>query len=134
MSRAVRLWLCLTLCGSVAACQRENGADTGKSATPSGSGERLDRMQLSSARRVALQSASEAMNSGDLQRLKQLSVWVRERADVSIFEPDDLEALDLAISCLEQSSAAGSALEHLAALDSGTLRKPARELCSSKQP
>src|SRR6185369_11013326 len=116
MTRAARLWLCLTLCGSMWACQRGKPGEPETSAEPAGSGEKLDRMQLSSARRVALQSASEAMNSGDLQRLKQLSVWVRQRADVSIFAADDLEALDLAIRCLEHDSDAASALERLAEL------------------
>src|SRR4051812_33547091 len=118
MSRVVRFWLCLTLCAWAGGCQRETASEAEKSPEPAGSGAQLDRMQLSSARRVALQSASEAMNSGDLQRLKQLSVWVRQRASVTIFEEDDLESLDLAISCLEQSSATGPALERLAELKS----------------
>jgi hypothetical protein len=129
-----RLGLSLILFGSALACEREAKSDRAPHDGPAGSAATLDRMQLSSARRVALQSAADAMQRGDLERLKQLRVWVQKRAQVAIFEPDDLEALELSIGCLERRSTAGSALERLAQLSSGTLRKPAREVCSAKQP
>jgi hypothetical protein len=134
MRHAARLWLCLTLLGTIAACQDKTPGKIKKSASPAGSGQQLDRMQFSSAKRVALQSASEAIFNGDLERLKQLRVWVRQRADVALFEPDDLASLDAAIACLEQSSTAAATLEQLEEVESGTLRKPAQNLCSSKLP
>jgi hypothetical protein len=113
---------------SVSACRRESA---GKShhgfPAPSSSG--LDGMQLSSARRVALESATAAMKRRDLERLKQLNVWVRNRAQVAILEPDDLTALDLAIQCLEQVSPSNAALTSLDQLQSGSLKQPARSVC-----
>lgn len=96
---------------------------------PAPSGEQLDGMQLASARRVALESTSAAMKRRDLQRLKQLSTWVRHRAQSSLFEPDDLAALDLAIECLEHGAAPTDQLARVEALKTGTLRTPAREVC-----
>jgi hypothetical protein len=54
-------------------------------------------MQLFAARRVALESATAALEQRDIGRLKQLSVWVKHRATVPILEPDDMKSLDLAI-------------------------------------
>jgi hypothetical protein len=113
---------------SALACQRENAKKTDKGfAAPSSSV--LDNMQFSAARRVSLESASAAMKRRDVQRLKQLSVWVRHRADVPILEPDDLTALDLAIVCLEHVSAPTDALAKLDALKSGQLKSEARGVC-----
>ena len=135
MGHAARLWLWLIILGSVPACQRKTTGDSGRHEGPAaGSGQPLDRMQFSSARRVALASAGEAMRQGDLERLKQLRVWVQNRAQVAIFEPDDLESLELAIACLEHSSTEVAALDRLARVKSGTLRQAAREACSSKPP
>jgi hypothetical protein len=91
---------------------------------------RLDATQLASARRVALESAAEAMDRRDLERLKMLSRWVRERAQVVLFEESDLTALDLAIGCLDRSVASAKALAELDELESGTLVLPARGVCS----
>jgi len=129
-----RLWLCVTIFTGVSACRHDDPAGADRPAPAAGSAARLDGMQLSSARRVALESASDAMKRGDIERLKQLRLWVQKRAQVAIFEPDDLESLELAIGCLEQSSTSDAASERLARLASGTLKKPARELCASKQP
>jgi hypothetical protein len=90
-------------------------------------------MQLSSARRVALESATAAMERHDLQRLKQLDVWVRNRAQVAVFEPDDLRALELAISCLEHVPPPLQAREQLALLKSGSLRASARAACGNAE-
>jgi hypothetical protein len=92
-------------------------------------------MQMSSARRVALESTAAAMKRRDLQRLKQLSNWVRNRAQVALFEADDLAALDIAIECLEHSSAPTEQLARLDGLKSGSLRVPARDVCRGhKEP
>ena len=60
-------------------------------------------MERSAARRVGLESTIDAMRRGDLNRLKMLSVWARTRAQVALFEADDLSSLDLAIECLDGS-------------------------------
>jgi hypothetical protein len=116
----------------VSACQRERAgkSDDGYPAPSSSSG--MDGMQLASARRVALESATAAMQRRDLQRLTQLDVWVRNRAQVAILEPDDLAALSLAIQCLEQVAPARDALQSLDRLTSGTLKQPARALCAGR--
>jgi len=115
----------------VLACQRErtSQSDDGYPA-PSASG--LDGMQLSSARRVALQSATAAMQRRDLDRLKKLSVWVKNLDQAPIFEPDDLAALDLAIQCLEQVAPPSDALTTLDHLKGGTLKKAARGVCAGR--
>jgi hypothetical protein len=116
---------------SASACQRESASksDQGYPA-PSASG--LDGMQLSSARRVALESAIGAMKRRDLERLKQLNIWVRNRAQVAILEPDDLAALDLAIQCLEAVSPPSDALSSLDQIKSGKLKQPAQTLCRGR--
>ena len=133
MSRARRQWIYFVVLGSALACQRastsEPDADAG-----AGAGAPLDRMQFSSARRVGLETATDAMQRGDVEQLKQLSIWVRKRAQVAIFEPDDLRSLDLAIACLERSATPSAAVAELDQLKSGTLKKPARQTCASKQP
>ena len=111
-----------------AACQREHASKSDGYPAPSSSG--LDGMQLSSARRVALKSATDAMQRRDLERLKQLSVWVKKRAQVVILEPDDVRALDLAIECLEQVGPTSDALGSIDQLKSGTLKQKARAVCS----
>jgi len=116
---------------SAPACQRENASKSDQGyPVPSASG--LDGMQLSSARRVALESAIAAMQRRDLQRLKQLSIWVRNRAQVAILEPDDLAALDVAIQCLEAVSAPSDALASLDQVKSGRLKQPAQTLCRER--
>ena len=133
MSGAPRSWVWAVLFVALwqtLACDRPTGFKKSSSAAPSGSGQKLDGMQFSSARRVALESAIDAMKRRDLARLKQLSIWVRGRAQVAIFEPDDLTALDLAIQCLEQVSPPSDALQTLDALGSGQLRKAARGVCA----
>ena len=89
----------------------------------------MDGMELTAARRVGLETAADAMQRGDLERLKMLSVWVRSRAQVVLLEPADLASLDCAISCLEDGSTRGKQLAELQQLKAGTLLKPARELC-----
>jgi len=100
-------------------------------AKPLASGE-LDGMQLEAAGRVALESATDAMVRHDLQRLKMLSVWVRGRAQVVLFQPNDLSALELAIACLERSVSPRQAAARLAELSSGKLLVPAGVLCAEQ--
>jgi hypothetical protein len=89
----------------------------------------LDGMERAAARRVGLESAIDAMHRGDLNRLKMLGVWARTRAQVVLFETDDLSSLDLAIECLDGSLTQADRLTALDKIKSGQLLKPARELC-----
>jgi hypothetical protein len=89
----------------------------------------MDGMERSAARRVGLESTIDAMRRGDLNRLKMLSVWARTRAQVALFEADDLSSLDLAIECLDGSMTHADRLAALDKIKSGQLLKPARELC-----
>lgn len=115
-------------------CKRE-GADIDNwqsYAKPSSSS--LDGMQLASAKRVALETATLAMGSRNLGRLQQLRTWVHERAQVAVLEPDDAEALDLAITCLEHPDSTADSLQKLDALSSGKLRTTARDVCEHPAP
>jgi hypothetical protein len=105
------------------ACQGRGSHDTKRDPAV------LDGMELAAAKRVGLESAADALRRGDLKQLKMLSVWARTRAQVVLLAPADLESLDRAIACLEQDSTRASQLAALAALETGTLRAPARELC-----
>jgi hypothetical protein len=120
--------LLVTVLGALA-CKREGGdIDNWQSyAAPSSSA--LDGMQLSSARRVALETATLAMGSRNAARLKQLATWVRGRAQEPILEENDLTALDLAIACLEHPDATADSLAKLDAITTGKLRTPARDVC-----
>jgi hypothetical protein len=69
------------------------------------------------------------MASRDLQRLKMLKIWVRDRAQVVLFDSDDMTALELSIACLEHSSPPEQALARLEGLKTGELRKSARGVC-----
>ena len=121
-------WVRAVLAGSVAttalACRHEP-SPAARAHADGG----LDGMELSAATRVGLESATDAMERRDLKRLKMLSVWVRGRAQVVLFTPDDLRSLDLAITCLEGGL---SRSERTAAFDeikTGQLSKAARSLC-----
>lgn len=111
------------------ACRSESKSFAPK---PAGSTGELDAMQLEAAGRVAMESAADAMERHDLQRLKMLSRWVRERAQVVLFQPNDLSALDLAIGCLDRSVPPSQALPQLAKLSSGKLIVRAKVLCSEQ--
>jgi hypothetical protein len=124
--------LAAALCVLSLSCQREPAPKKRPSVATATSGEKLDGMQLDSARRVAIESATAAMQRRDLPRLKQLATWVRGRAHVPVLEPNDLTALDLAIRCLEDVSAPEGAAATLDELGSGKLKKPALELCASR--
>jgi hypothetical protein len=130
MPRSAAGWLVVVLAlAGAPGCKREGAkSDDAKSAAPSSSMQ-LGGMQLDSARRVAIESASAAMGRHDLGRLKQLSAWVRGRAQVVILEPNDLEALDLAIACLEQPGGAADALARLERIHGGKLKGPAHTAC-----
>jgi len=114
---------------AVAFACRSESKSTGFRAKPVVSGE-LDGMQLEAAGRVALESAADAMERRDLERLRMLSRWVRERAQVVLFQPNDLSALDLAIGCLDHSVPPRQAVASLQKLTSGKLLTPARNMCS----
>lgn len=131
VSPTQRVWFAvLALAGFAVgfACRGESKPYPSK---PLASGE-LDGMQLEAAGRVALESAADAMVRHDLQRLKMLSVWVRGRAQVVLFQPNDLSALDLAIGCLERSVSPREAAASLEQLTSGKLLVPARVLCAEQ--
>jgi hypothetical protein len=128
MCSAWQPWLLSALV--LLACQRESGTRKGERAIPPApSNSALDGMQFSAARRVALESATAAMKRRDVERLKQLNVWVRHRATVPILEPDDLTSLDIAVGCLEHVSPPTEALAKLDGLQSGQLRNEARSVC-----
>jgi len=111
-------------------CEREPSRSSERAA-PSSSV--LDGMQLESARRVANESAVAAMKEGNVQRLKQLSTWVRGRAQVDILRPEEQQALDLAIACLEQVSPPVDADRTLAESKPNVLQQPARDVCASRK-
>jgi hypothetical protein len=135
MSTRIRIWLGIAaLLGFVAAAvaRQSQGNATGfKSVVPSAGG--LDAMQLEAAGRVAMESAADAMERRDLERLRMLSTWVRGRAQVVLFGPGDLGALDLAIGCLDHSVSRADALTSLKKLPKGKLLIPARSLCEDAQ-
>jgi hypothetical protein len=93
----------------------------------------LDGVELSAARRVGLETASEAIQKGDVKKLKMLAVWVRKRAQVVLFEPDDLAALDIAITCLDGSLPEGERAAALAKISSGKLVQDARDVCLDQE-
>ena len=131
VSPTQRVWFTtLALAGfAVAFACRSESRSTGFKAKPAVSGE-LDGMQLEAAGRIALESAADAMERRDLERLRLLSRWVRERAQVVLFQPNDLSALDLAIGCLDHSVRPSEAVASLEKLTAGKLLTPARNLCS----
>ena len=89
----------------------------------------LDGMQLSAARRVGLESAVDALQRGDLQRLEMLRTWSLGRAQVALFSEEDLASLDLGIACLDGSLAPSDRPAAAKQLRAGQLRQPARGLC-----
>jgi hypothetical protein len=89
----------------------------------------LDGVERSAATRVGLETATDAMRHGDLKKLRMLGVWARKRAQVVLFEANDLESLDVAIACLDGSLSANDRAPALAKIKSGQLLKPARALC-----
>lgn len=132
VSATQRVWFtALALLGFAVAfaCRSESKSFAPK---PAGSAGELDAMQLEAAGRVAMESAADAMERHDLQRLKMLSVWVRGRAQVVLFQPNDLSALDTAIACLERSVPPSQAITSLAKLSSGKLIVRAKVLCSEQ--
>jgi len=112
----------LTL-ATAAACRRDNPRERKRDPAV------LDGMELNARRRISLESAADAMRRGDLNRLEMLSIWVRTRAQVVLFEPADIESLDRAITCLKDGSTRSAELTALARLKSGTLLQPARDAC-----
>jgi hypothetical protein len=123
-ARLGRVWSLALLCawGSASACHHD--AETKRDPAA------LDGVQRTAARRVGLESAIDAMQSRDLNRLKMLSVWARTRTQVALFEADDLSSLDAAIGCLDGSLARPDRQAALDKIESGKLLKPATAVCS----
>lgn len=111
----------LCLAAQLGACHHDSANETKRDPA------RLDGMEQTAARRVGLESATEAMQSRDLERLKMLSVWVRGRAKVVLFAADDLKSLDLAIACLDGSLAPG---DRTPALDQVKSARSSNQLAS----
>ncbi len=107
------------------ACQKD-----GPSRAEGSAGARpMDGLERYTRRTVSLETAIDAIEQRDVKKLKMLSVYVRHRDKTALFSEDDLSSLDLAIECLE---GAKSREERSAALDeiqSGKLKKAAREAC-----
>ncbi len=123
--------LCVALL-STAACEGKRSiANKRTTSTPTGSGQVLDGMQLDSARRVALETAKEAIAAGDPQRLRQLRKWVEGRASVPIFASEDLAALDLAIDCLERTPQAEAAVPEQSGSPKSKLSDAAQKACAA---
>ena len=122
-ARLSRGWSLVALCvaGSTNACHHD--------ADPKRDPAALDGMQRTAARRVGLESAIDAMQRRDLNRLKMLSVWARTRTQVALFEADDLSSLDAAIACLDGSLARADRQAALDKIASGSLLKPASDVC-----
>jgi hypothetical protein len=89
----------------------------------------LDGVQRTAARRVGLESAIDAMQRRDLDRLKMLRVWARTRTQVALFDADDLASLDLAIACLDGTLARADRQASLDKIKSGKLLQPTSDLC-----
>lgn len=127
--RARAFALCLLLL-SAPACERKRSLQSKlTTASATGSGQVLDGMQLDSARRVALESAKEAIQAGDVERLHQLRKWVEGRASVPVFPTADLAALDVAIACLEKTTTPEEAEEQLEVAKGSKLESRARRAC-----
>lgn len=126
MSRARIRWVwtaaLLCLAGSPLACRKD---DPIKKRDPAV----LDGMELTAARRVGLESAVDGMRHRDVERLKMLRVWVQSRAQVVLFQADDVKLLDLAIACLDGTLARSERADALTRIKSGQLLEPTRELC-----
>jgi len=121
--RLSRVWSLASLCvaGLAIACHHD--------ADPKRDPAALDGVQRTAARRVGLESAIDAMQRRDLTRLKMLGVWARTRTDVALFDEDDLSSLDAAIGCLDGSLVGADRQAALGKIASGTLLKPANDLC-----
>jgi len=132
MSNARLSWLrstaLLCVAGWPVACRHDSPSDTKRDPAV------LDGMELTAARRVGLESAADAMRRGDLKRLQMLHVWVRNRAQVVLFQADDLKSLDLAIGCLDGSLGQSERSARLEQVKSGQLIEPARAACLEAAP
>lgn len=130
MSARVRVWVGIALLlGFVAAAFARHKDDKSHGFKPAARSGGLDAMQLEAAGRVAMESAADAMERRDLERLKMLSRWVRERFPVVLFAPNDLSALDLAIGCLDRSVSGSQASAGFEKMRKGKLLIQARTLC-----
>jgi hypothetical protein len=122
--RLRRVWNLVALCavGGLCACHHD-APETKRDPAA------LDGVQRTAARRVGLESAIDAMQRGDLNRLKMLGVWARTRTQVALFDADDLSSLDVAIACLDGSLMHANRQAALDKIQSGKLLKPASDLC-----
>jgi hypothetical protein len=115
----------IAVCASGAPCACRHEAPPETKRDPSV----LDGVERSAATRVGLETATDAMRRGDLKQLRMLGVWARKRAQVVLFEAEDLEALDVAIACLDGTLSASDRAPALDKIKSGQLLQPARALC-----
>ncbi|MEI9950308.1 MAG: hypothetical protein WDO74_15345 [Pseudomonadota bacterium] len=123
--RWIRRTLALGAALSLLACQdaKEKPIRGSRSVRP------LDGMERFAARSVSIETAIDAMQERDLNKLKMLSVWVQKRDKTILLTPDDLSSLDLAIGCLEQKLTQAERKLALEGIKSGKLKAPAREVC-----
>ena len=89
----------------------------------------MDGLERYTRRTVSLETAIEAIEQGDVKKLKMLSVYVRNRDKTALFSEDDLSSLDLAIECLEQKLSQDERRTALDEIKSGKLKASAREVC-----
>lgn len=120
-----RAVLALLLCSALtAACQEQRASRGDRSERP------LDGLERSTARNVSIETAILAMQQRDLKKLKMLAVWVRNRDKTALLGADDLNSLDLAIACLEDSQSEAERKAASERIASGKLKQPALDLCA----
>ncbi len=129
-ARAAAVGACAVF--GLAACQKDapshaDGASGTSSARP------MDGLERYTRRTVSLETAIDAIEQRDVKKLKMLSVYVRNRDKTALFSEDDLSSLDLAIECLEGNKTQEERSAALDEIQSGKLKKAAREACLDEQ-
>jgi len=125
MLRRIRRATILVAAFSLPACQEQKDKPIrgDRSVRP------MDGMERFAARSVSIETAIDAMQQRDLNKLKMLSVWVQKRDKTVLLTPDDLSSLELAIECLEQKLSQDERSAALDEIKSGKLKAAAREVC-----
>ncbi len=80
-----------------------------------------------------LETAIDAIEQRDVKKLKMLSVYVRNRDKTALFSEDDLSSLDLPSNALEGGKSPEERRDALDEIQSGKLKKAAREACLEEQ-
>ena len=93
----------------------------------------MDGLERYTARTVSIETAIDAMQQRDAQKLKMLGVWVRKRDKTVLLTADDLRSLDLAVECIESNPSKEQRLAALDLIKSGKLKAAARDLCLNEQ-